>query len=305
MSALFANKIPTKTGFTCLTPLIGVHGGVAGDFTVTKLADDDYRIFGSGMAERFHARFFKQIPLPEGTEFLSLTDAMCGFNIAGPLARHVLSKLSDADLSNAEFPFARSKQIDVAGISCIALRLSFTGDLGWEVYCSEANQAQLFAVLLKAAQEHGGGPVGSRALGSLRLEKGYGSWGRDYSPEYWPHESGLGGLVRSEKQFLNRSAWEAVSANQPRYMLCMIEIDTTEADASGNEPIFDENGNPIGNVTTGGYGYFVEKSLAIGYIETQAYRPGATVHVAILGRDVPARILAQPPFDPDGLRMRV
>ena len=305
LSALFANKIPTKTGFTCLTPLIGVHGGVAGDFTVTKLADDDYRIFGSGMAERFHARFFKQIPLPEGTEFLSLTDAMCGFNIAGPLARHVLSKLSDADLSNAEFPFARSKQIDVAGISCIALRLSFTGDLGWEVYCSEANQAQLFAVLLKAAQEHGGGPVGSRALGSLRLEKGYGSWGRDYSPEYWPHESGLGGLVRSEKQFLNRSAWEAVSANQPRYMLCMIEIDTTEADASGNEPIFDENGNPIGNVTTGGYGYFVEKSLAIGYIETQAYRPGATVHVAILGRDVPARILAQPPFDPDGLRMRV
>jgi len=282
-----------------------VHGGVAGDFTVTKLADDDYRIFGSGIAERFHARFFKQIPLPEGTEFLSLTDAMCGFNIAGPLARQVLSKLTDTDLSNGAFAFARSKKIEIAGMSCIALRLSFTGDLGWEIYCSEANQAQLFEALIKAVQEQGGGPVGSRALGSLRLEKGYGSWGRDYSPEYWPHESGLAGLIRSEKEFLNRSAWEAVSANQPRFMMCMIEIDAQGVDATGGEPIFADNGNPIGNVTTGGYGYFVEKSLAIGYVETQAYSPGATIHVAILGRDVSARILAQPPLDPDGLRMRV
>jgi dimethylglycine dehydrogenase len=138
----------------------------------------------------------------------------------------------------------------------------------------------------------------------LRLEKGYGSWGRDYSPEYWPHESGLGGLVKSEKPFLNRAAWEKISQQKPRYLMCMLDIDAGEADASGGEPVFAEDGTPIGNVTTGGYGYHVGKSLAIAYVETRYHVPGAFVNVAILGRDVAARILDRPPFDPDGLRLR-
>lgn len=304
LSALFANKMPQKIGQTCLTPMIGVNGGVAGDFTVTKLADEEYRIFGSGMAERFHARFFKQVPLPESTHFESVTEKLCGFNVAGPLARNVLSRLTNADLSNAEFPFMRSKRIEVAGVSCIGLRLSFTGDLGWEIYCDEADQPKLYRALLDAAKEAGGGPVGSRALGSLRLEKGYGSWGRDYSPEYWPQESGLGGLMKSDKPFLNRTAWEKIASERPRYTMCMLEIDATDADASGAEPIFATDGTPIGNVTTGGYGYAVGKSLAIGYVETSACVPGASVRVAILGRDIDARILAHPPFDPEGARLR-
>ena len=304
LSLLFANKMPTKIGSTCLTPLIGVHGGVAGDFTVTKIAEDEFRIFGSGMAERFHARWFKKNPLPDGTRFESVTDALCGFNVAGPLARSVLSRLTNADLSNGEFSFMHSKLIDVAGVHCIALRLSFTGDLGWELYCDLADQPKLYGALLDAVAEVGGGPVGSRALGSLRLEKGYGSWGRDYSPEYWPHESGLGGLVKSEKPFLNRAAWEKISQQKPRYLMCMLDIDAGEADASGGEPVFAEDGTPIGNVTTGGYGYHVGKSLAIAYVETRYHVPGAVVNVAILGRDVAARILDRPPFDPDGLRLR-
>jgi dimethylglycine dehydrogenase len=304
LSLLFANKMPTKIGATCLTPLIGVHGGVAGDFTVTKIVEDEFRIFGSGMAERFHARWFKKNPLPDGTRFESVTDALCGFNVAGPLARSVLSRLTNADLTNGEFPFMHSKLIDVAGVHCIALRLSFTGDLGWELYCDSADQPKLYGALLDAVAEVGGGPVGSRALGSLRLEKGYGSWGRDYSPEYWPHESGLGGLVKSEKPFLNRAAWEKISQQKPRYLMCMLGIDAAEADASGGEPVFAEDGTPIGNVTTGGYGYHVGKSLAIAYVETRFHVPGAVVHVAILGRDVAARILDRPPFDPDGLRLR-
>lgn len=304
LSALFANKMPQKIGQTCLTPLIGVNGGVVGDFTVTKLADEEYRIFGSGMAERFHTRFFKQVPLPESTHFESVTEKLCGFNVAGPLARNVLSRLTNADLSNSEFPFMRSKRIEVAGVSCIGLRLSFTGDLGWEIYCDEADQPKLYRALLDAAKEVGGGPVGSRALGSLRLEKGYGSWGRDYSPEYWPQESGLGGLMKSDQPFLNRTAWEKIASERPRYTMCMLEIDATDADASGAEPIFGADGTPIGNVTTGGYGYAVGKSLAIGYVETSACVPGASVRVAILGRDIDARILTQPPFDPEGARLR-
>lgn len=220
------------------------------------------------------------------------------------MARSVLSRLTNADLSNGEFPFMRSKRIDVAGVPCIALRLSFTGDLGWELYCGAADQPKLYRALLDAGKAEGGGPVGSRALGSLRLEKGYGSWGRAYSPEYWPHESGLGGLVKSYKPFLNRAVWELVAQQEPRSLICMLEIDTDDADASGGEPIFAEDGTPIGNVTTGGYGYYVKKSLAIGYIKTSFCKPGHQVRVAILGRDFTARILERAPFDPDGLRLR-
>ncbi|TIR84423.1 MAG: dehydrogenase, partial [Mesorhizobium sp.] len=184
LNALFANKIPSRVGRSCLTPLIGKRGGIAGDFTVTKLAEDEYRVFGSGMAERYHQRFFKMLPLPEGTTFRSLTEDMCGFNVAGPKSRAVLQRLTNDDLTTASFPFMASRRITVAGLDVIALRVSFTGDLGWELYCEEKDQTALYNALLDAARQEGGGPVGSRALMSLRVEKGYGSWGREYSPEY-------------------------------------------------------------------------------------------------------------------------
>jgi dimethylglycine dehydrogenase len=121
LNAVFANRMPRLVGRSCLTPLIGKRGGVAGDFTVTKLAEEEFWIIGSGMAERFHQRFFRAIPLPEGTTFESRTEAMCGFNVAGPLSRSLLQRLTNASLANADFPFMRSARITVAGI-CIAPR---------------------------------------------------------------------------------------------------------------------------------------------------------------------------------------
>jgi dimethylglycine dehydrogenase len=146
--------------------------------------------------------------------------------------------------------------------------------------------------------------VGSRALMSLRLEKGYGSWGRDYSPEYWPQESGLAGLVRADKDFLNRKAWERIRHAAPREVLCLLEIEATNADASGGEPIFLQDGTPAGQVTSGDYGHTVGKSLALGYVKDGLAGPGDLVQVALLGRPHAARILDAPPFDPDGLRLR-
>jgi dimethylglycine dehydrogenase len=198
LNAVFANRMPRAVGRSCLTPLIGKRGGVAGDFTVTRLGEEEFWVLGSGMAERFHQRFFRAVPLPEGTRYESLTPTVCGFNLAGPQARAVLGRLTNADLSNAAFPFFRSARITVAGVEVVALRVSFTGDLGWELYCAAEDQVTLYTALLEAARDAGGGPVGSRALMSLRLEKGYGSWGRDYSPEYWPQESGLAGLVKAD-----------------------------------------------------------------------------------------------------------
>ncbi|MCK5778666.1 MAG: GcvT family protein [Rhodospirillales bacterium] len=306
LNAVFANNMPKAVGRSCLTPLIGKRGGIAGDFTVTRVDDDTFWIIGSGMAERYHKRFFKQVPLPEGTTFTSMTEAMCGFNVAGPSARELLGSLTDASLETADFPFMRSKKITVADVEVLALRVSFTGDLGWELHCATEDQARLYDALLDAGKAFGAAPVGSRALMSLRLEKGYGSWSREYSPEYWPQECGLERLCRMEKDFLNKDALAAVLANPARERMVILHLDedavtASNADATGGEPIF-MGDKGIGRVSSGAYGHGVGMSLALGYVRDA--EPGARVEVMVLGQPHGATILAEPPFDPEGQRLR-
>ncbi len=303
LDALLANRVPSVQGRTCLAPLIGKRGGIAGDFTVTCLAPDDYFMVSSGMAERYHHRFFNAVPLPDGTTWASQTDGMAGFNIAGPLARTLLQGLTNADLSNKAFPFLRSQQITLAGVDCIAIRVSFTGDLGWELHCDATDQLRLYDALLAAGEPLGAGPVGGRALGALRIEKGYGSWGREYSPEYWPQESGLTGLIKLDKDFLNKDAYLAIADTAPREVLRCLAIDATTADASGTEPIFDLEGKPAGTIRSGAYGYHVGASLALAYLRPDI-TPGTELDVMILGTPHRARVLARPAFDPEGKRLR-
>ncbi|CAN1574830.1 FAD dependent oxidoreductase [Paracoccaceae bacterium] len=303
LEALLANRIPAVQGRSCLAPLIGKRGGIAGDFTVTCLAPQDYFMVGSGMAERYHKRFFDAVPLPAGTAWDSVTEAMAGFNVAGPLARDMLKRLTNADLSNEAFPFMRSQEIDVAGVPCIALRVSFTGDLGWELHCLEADQSRLYVALLEAGTALYVGPVGSRALMSLRVEKGYGSWGRDYSPEYWPQETGLAGLIRMDKEFLNKAAYAAIADRPAREVLRTVVIEAVTADATGNEPIFDLEGKPAGKVSSGAYGYHVGQSLALAYLRPDIVA-GAELEVMVLGRPHRARVLEGAAFDPEGKRLR-
>ncbi|MFW8634819.1 GcvT family protein [Cribrihabitans pelagius] len=305
LDKLVANRVPTEAGRSCLTPLISVRGGVAGDFTITKVADDEYMMIGSGLAERYHQRFFNMVELPEGTSLQVATNRIAGFNIAGPKSREALQRLTDADLSNDAFRFMRSRSIEVAGVKCLAIRVSFTGDLGWELHCAEGDQVTLYAALLEAAKECGGGPVGGRALGSLRIEKGYGSWGREYSQEYWPQEVGLAGLIKLDKEFLNKDAYLKVKDNTPREVLSVFEIEAAhDADASGGEPIFTPEGKPVGRVTSGAYGYSVGKSLALGYANPAVAGPGGAVEVFILGKPHKARILEAAAFDPSGACLR-
>ena len=163
----------------------------------------------------------------------------------------------------------------------------------------------LYEILLEAAAAHGGGPVGGRALGALRIEKGYGSWGREYSPEYWPQEAGLHGLIKLDKDFLNKEAYLKISNTPPRESLTMFEVDVTDnADANGGEPIFLADGTPVGRVTSGSYGYTVGKSLAIGYAREGVVRAGDRVEIFILGKPHAATVLEKPPFDAGGERLR-
>ena len=304
LDSIFANRMPRAIGRACLTPLIGVRGGVAGDFTVTKLDEEAFLIVGSGVAEHYHKRFFDAVPRPSSVSFVSKTKDLCGFNVAGPQSRALLGKLSNASFETADFPFMRARRIVLAGMEAVALRVSFTGDLGWELYCDSADQTALYEALLTAGAPLGAGPVGSRALMSLRIEKGYGSWSREYSPEWWPQESGLDGLIKLEKDFLNKSAYLALRNTPPRERLSILELCETpmNADASGGEPIFLPDGTPVGRVTSGAYGYTVGKSLALGYLRDAG--PGDQVDVMILGVPHRAVVLEAPPFDPNGLRLR-
>ncbi len=306
LNAVFANRMPRAVGKSCLTPLIGVRGGIAGDATVTRLAEDEFWIVSSGMAERYQKRFYDMVPLPEGTTFESLTNSHCGFNVAGPQSRVLLQRLTNASLETADFPFLASRTIDVAGVPCMALRVSFTGDLGWELHCAAEDQARLYAALLEAGRDVGAVPVGSRALMSLRLEKGYGSWGREYSPEYWPQEVGLDRLCKMDKDFLHKSAAAEAMAKTPRERMVLIALDedavaASGADATGGEPVF-RNGEGIGRVTSGAYGYGVDMSLALAFVKNA--QPGDRVDVMVLGQPHGGTILEHAPFDPEGARLR-
>ena len=305
LDKIIANKVPTVIGRSCLAPLLGVRGGIAGDFTVTKVAEDHFKLFGSGMAERYHKRFFDSVECPAGVKLESLTDSWAGFGVAGPLSRELLQSLSNEDLSNENFRFMRSKQMQIEGIPVFALRVSFTGELGWELYTPEEHQLALYQALLKAGASYGIRPVGGRALLSLRVEKGYGSWGREYSPEYWPQEVGLAGLIKTDKpEFLGREAYLALADKPAREKLVILELIDTDADASGGEPIFATDGTPVGRVSTGTYGHTVNKSLAMGFIKAEYDMADAEFDIAVLGTPHRAKLLAQPAFDPKGERLR-
>jgi len=184
--------------------------------------------------------------------------------------------------------------------------VSFTGDLGWELYVEEDQQLALYDALFEAGQPLNVVPVGGRSLLSLRVEKGYGSWGREYSPEYWPQEVGLERLIKLDKpEFLGRDAYIALKDKPAREKLVILDIDVQHnADATGGEPVFLPDGTPVGRVSSGSYGFGVEKSLALAFIKTDKLEGNTDFHVAVLGINHEAKLLDAAPFDPKGERLR-
>jgi dimethylglycine dehydrogenase len=302
---LIANNVPKEIGRSCLTPMLGIRGGIAGDFTVTKLDEDHFFMVGTGIGERYHQRYFQMVDLPDGTTFTTITDDYCGFNVAGPKSRELLSRMTQEDLSNDSWKFMRSRKITIVGIDAIAIRVSFTGDLGWEIYVPTDSQEKLWDALFDMGKDLGIRPVGGRSLGCLRIEKGYGSWSREYSPEYWPQEVGFAGLIKMDKpEFLGKAAYAKIKDNPPREMLVSMTVETTNADASGGEPVFLPDGTPVGRVSSGAYGFSVGKSCALCFIKTEHAVAGNAFDIAILGKPHRAVMLDAPAFDPKGERLR-
>ena len=308
LDKIVANHVPKEDGRTCLTPLLSLRGGVAGDFTIARLSQERLFMIGSGIAEDYHLRIFEQFLPADGVRFECLTDAMTGFNIAGPNARKLFEKLTGEDYSNDLLRFMRNRVIRIDGYEAIVLRVSFTGDLGFEIYVKEENQLQLYKSILVNGEEFGIRPVGSRALGSMRIEKGYGSWSREYSPEWYPAESGLAALVKIDKPaFLGKQAYMKIKDLPPRQLLCNFRIETEPgnngADAWGGEAIF-RDGEYVGRITSGSYSFAFNTSVALGYVNAPSIVFGGSYDVAILGKPHKATLLAEPLFDPGGQRLR-
>lgn len=305
LDRILANHIPAQAGRMCLAPLLGLRGGVAGDFTVSRLSQERLFMIGSGIAEDYHLRIFERYLPAAGVEFRSVTDQMAGISIAGPRSREVMEVLCRADFSSPVQPFMRARLMEIAGHPAIVLRVSFTGDLGYEIYIDQSAQLALYQSALEAGKAFGMRPVGSRALASLRIEKGYGSWGREYSPEWYPAESGLAGLVKADKpEFAGKQAWLAVGTQSPRQRLCCFTIESASAaDAWGGEVIL-RDGKYVGLITSGSYSFTFKTSVALGYVNATDYDPQAVYQVAVLGVPQRARLLQAPLFDPLGKRLR-
>ena len=308
LDQIVANYVPKEVGRTCLTPLLSLRGGLAGDFTIARIEENRFFMIGSGIAEDYHLRIFESRLPFDNVSFKCVTDDMAGFNVAGPNARKVMETLTGLDLSNEGLRFMRNKVVEIDGYQAIILRVSFTGDLGFEIYVMEENQLALYQKLFAIGESYGIRPIGSRALGSMRIEKGYGSWSREYSPEWYPAESGMAALVKDDKpEFMGREAYLKIKDQPTRQQLCCFTIETKPgangADAWGGEPIF-RNGQYVGRITSGSYSFTFNTSVALGYVNTDQAAPGDDFEVAVLGLPHKATLLEEPLFDPRGERLR-
>ena len=263
LDTLLTNKIPQENGKSVLAPMVDQRGRIVGDFSLTKLGQDDYLLIGSGLAEQYHKRWFKQHRPELNTHIESLVEHWAGFNIAGPNARHVLENLVDDDVSNDAFPFMTGRWLTVGDVKAFVLRVSYSGELGYEIYANECDQKTLYSAILKAGESHGMRLVGGLALNSLRMEKGYGSWGLELTSDYTPYEAGLGMFVKLDKgDFVGRNALKEKENSVPN-RLRLFEVEVDDADPVGGEPIYSGD-EIVGEVTSGSFGHCTGKKSCSG-----------------------------------------
>ena len=311
LDGIVANHLP-KVGRLALTPILTPAGKLAADLTVGRLADDRFVLFGSGSMPAITMRLFLQ-HLPDGVvEVTDLSEHLLGWSISGPDARELLSRLTDEDVSNHGMRFRDLREMTVGGVPVIAARLSFTGELGYELYCTANHHEALRSAVMEAGRAGDRNldvtPFGGRAFMSLRLEKGFGVWNLEYRPDFTPAEAGMGPFVKVDKAaaFIGREAARAEVERGPTRRLVTLVLDADDADAIHDEPIF-HGGECVGFVTSGGYAHHTGNSVALGYVPDHLADGSAGddgFEVEILGQMRPARLLREPLYDPAGERMR-
>jgi glycine cleavage system aminomethyltransferase T/glycine/D-amino acid oxidase-like deaminating enzyme len=297
LEGLCDNRVARDVGAITYTQMLNPRGGIECDFTVTRLAEDRFRIV-TGTAFGRHDLAWIASHAGEGVRVNDVTEDYACLGLWGPAARGILQPVASEELS---FPYMRARELEVAGIPCLALRVTYVGELGWELYCGMDRGLELWDALWEAGREHGLVAGGYKAIDSLRLEKGYRVWGADITPDETPYEAGLGFAVKLDKDFIGKEA--LLAAQEPERKLACLVLENPRSVALGSEPVR-VDGEITGRVTSGGYGYTVERSIAYAYLPAEAVEPGRTVEVEIFGEWVGGEVAAEPLFDPAGERVR-
>lgn len=302
LDRIMAGRIPAP-GRLSLTPMLSEQGKIIGDFTVSCLSEGHFQLTASYGAQAYHMRWFKAHP-PEGEVTLdNISDRRTGFQIAGPRARDVLRVVAREDITDMAFMDVR--QVTIGLSTAIVQRVSYTGDLGFEIYVDAMEQRALWSVLWQAGQPFGMTPFGMRAMMSLRLDKFFGSWMSEFSPDYSAAETGLDRFINWKKNadFIGRASAEAERAAGTARRLCAFVVQAEDADVQGYEPIWLE-GDVVGFCTSGGFAHHAGVSVALGFLPTKRITDGLDVEIEILGKMRPAKVVTTPLFDADGTRMR-
>jgi len=303
LSGVMANRVPS-VGRITLTPMLNERGKLIGDFTMCRLADDHFFLVGTYAAEVYYQRWFERSLPGTGVTVRPCAVEYVGLSVAGPGSRALLQSLVREDLSTAAFPFLSFRRMDVGMVPAYVGRVSFSGELGYEIWVTTDYQRALYALLREAGAAHGLRLFGGRALNCLRIEKSFGTWAREYRPIYGPFEAGLGRFVDFKKDaFIGRSAALEERDGGGALRLLTFEIEAADADAIGDEPIL-HDGAAVGWVTSGAFGFRAGASLALGYVPAALASADAGFEIEIIGERRPARRLAAAPVDPAGTRMR-
>jgi dimethylglycine dehydrogenase len=303
LDQVFACRIP-RPGRVCLAPMLNPAGRIVGDLSMACLADDRFMIIGSGFAEEFHLRWFWAAQPPPDVWVRSVAGTLCGVSIAGPKARELVQPLVRIDLAAPAFRLFQVCETAVGFAPAILTRAGFTGELGYEIWTTPDYFSRLYEDLWEAGRPLGLTHFGGRALSSLRLEKGYGSFNKDFRPDYTPGETGLDRFVDFTKaQFTGSAAALAERSAGPKRRFVVMEVTDADTEVVGYESIM-HDGAAIGYVTSGAYGHCIDRSLAAGYVPAALARDGARFEIDILGELRTATVRLEPLYDPQGLRLR-
>ncbi len=295
-----AGHIP-KPGRIALTPMLTAKGRLYGDLTVACYDDNTFMLFGSGAMQDAHSRWFART-LPDTVKHENQTSDWHGIALSGPKSRELLAQITRDDVSADAFKFRDTRKTFVAGVPVILNRLSFSGELGYEIYCRPQYLIRLAEAIEDAGESTNYRWYGNRALMSLRLEKAWGAWGLEFRPDFNAIESGMDAFINWNKEFVGKDATLQFQKEGAARKLVSLRIDTP-IDVSLDEAIL-KNDEAIGYISSGGYAHHVEKSLAMGYVSTEHGNAGTAVEVEILGERYPATILDGPLYDAEGSCMR-
>ncbi len=306
LQRLCDNEMDRPVGRITYTQMLNQRGGIECDFTVTRLTEDRFFIVtGTAFGNHDLGWIRRHAPDDSSVTVRDVTSSRACIGIWGPLARRIVQSTTTDDLGNEAFPYLSAADITVGHVPVTALRVTYVGELGWELYCPMEYGALLWDTLWQAGRPNGLLAGGYRAIDNLRLEKGYRVWSSDITPEETPYEAGLGFAVRLTKgsDFIGREALLAAKEAGPRKRLACLVIDDPHSVALGNEPVR-VGSQIVGRVTSGGYGFAVERSIAYAYLPPPLAMVGQRAEVEIFGDWVGCTVSSEPLFDPDGERIK-